>query len=191
MRSEVQISNKGKVLEGILLFNPILYKDIRGIFFESWNKKKFDDALKKNITFVQDNQSISNKGVLRGLHYQKNPYAQGKLVKCTNGKIFDVAVDIRVNSETFGQWIGVILDSEINNCLWIPEGYAHGFLTLTNKAVVSYKVNQFWMKEYESSIKWDDPTISIKWPIRNLKPLLSEKDTQAKYIEDIDQSELM
>ena len=191
MEIKVLKSNKGKILKGIILFQPKLYEDSRGIFFESWNKKEFDAALNQNISFLQDNQSTSKQGVLRGLHYQKYPYAQGKLVRCVNGKVFDVAVDIRVNSETFGQWIGITLESSINNYLWIPEGFAHGFLSLTNGAVVSYKVNQYWMREYESTIKWDDPQISINWPNINMQPLLSDKDNNAKYIYNFNEKDLL
>lgn len=175
-------SNKGEILEGILLLKPNIFQDSRGFFMESWNSKEFNYAIKKEIYFVQDNHSYSLKGVLRGLHYQFLPYPQGKLVRCISGKIFDVVVDIRKKSKTFGQWIGVTLDSVKHHQLWIPEGFAHGFLTLSNEAIVSYKTTQYWMKDYESTIKWDDPDISIDWPNIKMKPILSDKDNKSDHL---------
>ena len=184
-------SNKGEFLEGILLLRPKIFKDSRGFFMESWNSKEFNEAAKNEINFVQDNHSYSFKGVLRGLHYQFSPYPQGKLVRCLSGKIFDVAVDIRKKSKTFGQWIGVTLDSVKHNQLWIPEGFAHGFLTLSTEANVAYKTTQYWMKDYELTIKWDDPYISIDWPNINTQPILSDKDKKSDYINLIDSYKLL
>ena len=184
-------SNKGEFLEGILLIKPKIFKDSRGFFMESWNSKEFNKVTKNEIEFVQDNHSFSFKGVLRGLHYQFSPYPQGKLVRCLNGKIFDVAVDIRKKSKTFGQWIGVTLDADKHYQLWIPEGFAHGFLTLSNEANVAYKTTQYWMKDYEATIKWDDPYISIDWPNINMQPILSDKDKNSDYINLIDSYKLL
>tara|TARA_Y100001968_G_scaffold132680_1_gene121086 strand:+ start:100 stop:687 length:588 start_codon:yes stop_codon:yes gene_type:complete len=175
-------TNKGEFLEGPLLIKPNIFQDDRGSFFESWNQKTFNQSLSKEVSFNQDNLSKSSMGVLRGLHYQLYPSAQGKLVRCTSGEIFDVAVDIRNNSPTFGQWLGVDLTEFNHNQLWIPEGFAHGFLTLSEFAIVEYKVTTFWNKELERAIIWNDISIGIKWPIKNLGltlPYLSEKDSIA------------
>jgi len=190
MQFEFLKSEEGKTIEGLLLLKPEIYKDPRGFFMESWNAKEFNKVVKKDVLFIQDNHSNSVKGVLRGLHYQSNPFSQGKLIRCIKGKIFDVAVDIRESSNTFGQWVGVILDSINNYQLWIPEGFAHGFLTLSKNADVAYKTNQYWMKKYEASIRWNDPNIAIKWPLENLKPLLSEKDSKAPLFYSIDKDSL-
>jgi len=177
------MSNKGNYLDGVCLIVPKVFEDERGFFYESWNKKDFDKII--NTNFLQDNHSKSIKGVLRGLHYQLNPYSQGKLVRCTSGKVFDVAVDLRINSNTYKEWVGVELN-EINKFLiWIPKGFAHGFLTLSDKAEVQYKTTENWFKEYEKSIIWNDPTLQIKWPLdqlNGLEPLLSDKDLNANPI---------
>ena len=173
-------SKRGNYLEGLLLISPNVFEDERGFFYESWNEKKFNSVLKTK--FVQDNHSRSFKGVLRGLHYQLNPYPQGKLVRCTLGKIFDVAVDLRMNSETYREWVGIELN-EINKLqLWIPKGFAHGFLTLSDIAEVQYKTTENWSKEYEKTIIWNDQNLKIGWPIDKLdgmKPKLSNKDLSA------------
>ena len=190
MQFEFLKSKEGETIEGLLLLKPDIYKDSRGFFMESWNAKEFNKVVKKEVLFIQDNHSNSVQGVLRGLHYQSNPFSQGKLIRCIQGKIFDVAVDIRESSNTFGQWVGVILDSINNYQLWIPEGFAHGFLTLSKNADVAYKTNQYWMKRYEASIRWNDPNIAIKWPLENLKPLLSEKDSKAPLFYSINKDSL-
>ena len=190
MQFEFLKSQEGETIEGLLLLKPEIYKDSRGFFMESWNAKEFNKVVKKEVLFIQDNHSNSVQGVLRGLHYQSNPFSQGKLIRCIKGKIFDVAVDIRESSNTFGQWVGVILDSINNYQLWIPEGFAHGFLTLSKNADVAYKTNQYWMKRYEASIRWNDPNIAIKWPLENLKPLLSEKDSKAPLFYSINKDSL-
>lgn len=190
MEFATQISNKGDLLEGILLLKPKVYKDSRGLFLESWNSRDFKKTIQKEVEFVQDNHSSSLKGVLRGLHYQKSPFSQGKLIRCSHGKIFDVAVDIRKDSKTFSQWVGVILDSFNHYQLWIPRGFAHGFLTLSESAEVSYKTDQYWMQEFEESIRWDDPRISIEWPNINHEYILSDKDNKASLIDYIIQSDL-
>lgn len=161
----------------VKIFEPAVFGDERGFFFESFSQKKFDEAVGRHVDFVQDNHSKSSKGVLRGLHYQLNPYAQGKLVRCVAGAVFDVAVDIRKQSPFFGQWIGVELSSENKRQLWIPEGFAHGFLTLIDNTEFVYKTTNFYSKENERSIVWNDPSINIEWPKNEV--LLSEKDKLA------------
>ena len=152
---------KGLTIEGPLVFTPDIYSDSRGLFFESWNRKKYEENLPDTTQFVQDNHSESSQGVLRGMHYQIEPYPQGKLVRCTQGSIYDVAVDIRRDSKTFGKWGGVILSHENKKQLWIPRGFAHGFLTLSEAAEVQYKTDGFWDKDCERSIKWNDKNLNI------------------------------
>ena len=189
---------KEKII-GPLIFTPKIYADERGYFFESWNKKQFLNFIeksqeiinqKKEIAFVQDNQSFSSKNVLRGLHYQVNPYAQGKLVSCINGEIFDVVVDLRKDSPSFGRWAGLILSGTNSKQLWIPEGFAHGFLSLSEKTKVLYKTTNYWNKQSERSLKWDDPIIDIKWPLLKSSPILSKKDSIANSLNNIDKNDL-
>lgn len=168
-------------IEGVKILTPCVYGDERGFFMESWNKRDF--AQVANTTFIQDNHSRSKKGVVRGLHFQLPPHAQAKLVRCIVGSIFDVAVDIRRSSPTFGQWVGVELSAENKKQLWIPEGFAHGFVALTDYAEVFYKTNEYWHKESEGSIRWDDPTLNIQWPL-DVNPCLSEKDAVAPFFKD-------
>ncbi|EIP6096190.1 dTDP-4-dehydrorhamnose 3,5-epimerase, partial [Salmonella enterica] len=160
----------------VLIFEPKVFSDKRGFFMESFNQKVFEEAVGRKIEFVQDNHSKSTKGVLRGLHYQVEPYAQGKLVRCIAGEVFDVAVDIRKDSETFGKWVGVNISSENKRQLWIPEGFAHGFLVLSDSADFLYKTSNYYSPIHERGIVWNDPTININWPI-NIDKILSEKDT--------------
>ncbi|EAA6339334.1 TPA: dTDP-4-dehydrorhamnose 3,5-epimerase [Salmonella enterica subsp. enterica] len=160
----------------VLIFEPKVFSDGRGFFMESFNQKVFEEAVGRKIEFVQDNHSKSTKGVLRGLHYQVEPYAQGKLVRCIAGEVFDVAVDIRKDSETFGKWVGVNISSENKRQLWIPEGFAHGFLVLSDSADFLYKTSNYYSPIHERGIVWNDPTININWPI-NIDKILSEKDT--------------
>jgi dTDP-4-dehydrorhamnose 3,5-epimerase len=159
----------------VVLFEPRVFGDDRGFFFESFNQKIFKDATGLDREFVQDNHSKSSYGVLRGLHYQLAPMAQGKLVRVTQGEVFDVAVDIRKGSPTFGQWVGAILSAENKNQLWVPEGFAHGFITLSESAEFLYKTTNFYSPEHERSIAWNDPAIGIEWP-RSDQILLSAKD---------------
>ncbi|MDM8225630.1 dTDP-4-dehydrorhamnose 3,5-epimerase [Parasutterella secunda] len=168
-------------LAEVLIVEPQVFGDSRGFFMESWNKRDFSQIT--DIIFVQDNQSRSKKGVVRGLHFQLPPHAQAKLVRCVVGSIFDVAVDIRRSSPTFGQWVGVELSAENKKQLWIPEGFAHGFVALTDYAEVFYKTNEYWHKESEGSIRWDDPTLNIQWPL-DVNPCLSEKDAVAPFFKD-------
>lgn len=148
----------------VLIFEPKVFGDERGFFMESFNQKVFEDAVGRKIEFVQDNHSKSAKGVLRGLHYQLPPFAQGKLVRCVVGEVFDVAVDIRRDSETFGQWVGVNLSAENKKQLWIPEGFAHGFMTLKEDTEFCYKTTNYYHPEAEACIKWDDQFLNINWP---------------------------
>ena len=169
------------VIKDLLTLIPDVYEDDRGFFFESWNQEKFNKIVNKNVTFCQDNHSRSCYGVLRGLHYQLDPFPQGKLVRCSFGSIFDVAVDLRKNSSTYAKWGGIELNSENKKQLWIPPGFAHGFLTLSKIAEVQYKTTNFWSKECERSIKWNDPKININWfqAIKKIKPVLARKDAFA------------
>lgn len=159
----------------VVLFEPDVLSDERGFFFESHNQRIFEQATGLCPTFVQDNHSKSIKGVLRGLHYQLPPKAQGKLVRVIEGEVFDVSVDIRKNSSTFGHWVGEILTAENKKQLWIPEGFAHGFLSLSDTTVFLYKTTDYYTPELERCIRWDDPDIGVKWPIEEA-PLCSPKD---------------
>ena len=159
----------------VVLLEPKIFGDERGYFFESFNQTEFNQAIGYEVQFVQDNHSKSQKGVLRGLHYQIAPKAQGKLVRVVQGEVFDVAVDIRKDSPTFGQWVGEILSAENKRQLWIPEGFAHGFITLSDTAEFLYKTTDFYAPEYEACIAWNDKNIGINWP-NDIIPSLSSKD---------------
>ena len=161
-------------IEGLLIFEPKIFEDDRGSFFESWNEKVFKNYL-KNIKFVQDNQSISKKNCLRGLHFQDSPHAQGKLVRVIKGSVLDVAVDLRKKSKTYGQHEKVILSESNNKIFWIPEGFAHGFLSLHDGTIFSYKCTNFYNKESERTIIWNDSTLNIDWKLKS-KPQISDKD---------------
>ena len=158
----------------LILLEPSIFRDERGEFFETWRENEFADAGIKE-KFVQDNQSRSAKNVLRGLHFQTPPFAQGKLIRVVRGEVLDVAVDIRRSSPTYLKYYSVVLSEENNLQLWIPEGFAHGFLSLSNNSVVAYKCTQFYNKQSDSGIRWNDPDIGIDWGIDN--PILSEKDS--------------
>ncbi len=173
-------------LEGPLLLTPQVFADERGCFFESWNQRRFAEALGVNVDqaplFHQDNHSRSSRGVLRGLHYQLEPEPQAKLVRCVVGEVFDVAVDLRRSSISFGQWVGARLSADNHRQLWVPVGFAHGFLTLTESAEVLYKASGYWSKGCERSLRWDDPSVAIAWPLEELngaEPLLADKDGAA------------
>lgn len=167
----------------LFIIQPKVFEDDRGYFYESYSKVNFEKA-GIIAEFVQDNQSLSQKGVLRGLHFQNPPYAQGKLVRAIKGSILDVAVDIRKNSQTYGQHFDIILNETNKTMLWIPPGFAHGFLTLENDTIFSYKCTNTYNKTSEDSILWNDPTIDIKWGINN--PILSEKDKTGKLFKDFE-----
>lgn len=163
----------------VILFAPKVFGDERGFFYESFNQQAFEEITGLNPIFVQDNHSKSQQGVLRGLHYQLPPKAQGKLVRVVQGEVFDVAVDIRKNSPTFGQWVGATLSAENKQQMWIPEGFAHGFVTLSDTAEFLYKTTYYYAPEYERSIVWDDPVIGIDWLFKG-EPALSAKDQNAQ-----------
>jgi len=171
----------------VVVVEPAVFADDRGWFMESWNQARFDAGLAglglpTPRAFVQDNHSCSRAGVLRGLHYQLPPHAQGKLVRVTRGRVFDVAVDLRRTSPSFGRWVGVELSAENHQQLWVPVGFAHGFLTLSDSADVLYKASGFWSRDCERSLRWDDPDLAIDWPLQGLAgqpPLLAPKDAAA------------
>jgi dTDP-4-dehydrorhamnose 3,5-epimerase len=170
-------------LAGVLLLEPAVFKDGRGHFFESWNQRAFDAAVGRRTEFVQDNQSRSVRGVLRGLHYQL-PRPQGKLVRALRGEIFDVVVDLRRGSPTLGRWAGEVLSAENRRQLWIPEGFAHGFLALSDEAEVLYKTTDYWTREAERCIRWDDPDLAIAWPLEGAAPIVSAKDAEGVRLRD-------
>ena len=172
-------------LDEVKIFEPMVFHDERGFFFESFNKKFFQENINSKIEFVQDNHSRSSKGVLRGLHYQLDPFAQGKLVRVVTGEVFDVAVDIRVNSKNFGKWFGAKLSADNKKQLWIPRGFAHGFLTLSDSAEFLYKTTNFYDKQSERSIILNDPDINIDWG-SELRPIVSLKDKNAPFLKDAD-----
>lgn len=161
----------------VFLFTPKVFGDDRGFFYESFNARVFSEVTGLQPDFVQDNHSRSVKGVLRGLHYQLSPHAQGKLVRVVQGEVFDVAVDIRRSSPTFGKWVGAVLSAENKQQLWIPAGFAHGFITLSETAEFVYKTTDFYSAKSERCIAWNDPQIAIEWPFEG-EPLLSAKDQQ-------------
>ena len=170
-------------LQEVKIICPIIYEDNRGLFFESFNQKSFDKLINNNTNFVQDNHSMSEFNVLRGLHYQQEPFSQGKLVRVIKGEIFDVAVDIRKNSKNFKEWVGVKLSSQNKKQLWVPRGFAHGFLVLSEEAEVLYKTDNYYNKNSERSIIWNDPDLNIDWPLKE-SPYLSEKDKNANLLNE-------
>ena len=168
----------------VLIIEPRVFGDDRGFFFESFNQRQFEQAIGRSVNFVQDNHSRSAKGVLRGLHYQiKQP--QGKLVRCSQGAVYDVAVDLRQDSPTFGEWVGVELSADNKRQLWVPEGFAHGFVVLSDTAEFLYKTTDYYAPEFERCIIWNDPTIGIKWP-QQQAPALSGKDQQGSLFVNAD-----
>jgi dTDP-4-dehydrorhamnose 3,5-epimerase len=173
-------------LPEVVLLDPTVFRDERGYFFESFNQQVFDDAIGRRVAFVQDNHSRSAKGVLRGLHYQLPPHAQGKLVRVTQGAVYDVVVDIRRSSATFGRWVG----AELSDCnfrqMWIPPGFAHGFVALTDSADFLYKTTDVWVKACDRAIRWDDPAIAIDWPLPLAAPRVAAKDAAAPLLRDAD-----
>ena len=169
-------------LKGVFVLEPQVFGDARGWFMESWSQRKMHDA-GIDVQFVQDNQSFSaQKGTLRGLHYQLNPMCQAKLLRCTRGKIFDVAVDIRKGSQQYGKWVGVELSAENKKQLFIPRGFAHGFITLTDDVEVQYKADNYYAPECDGNIRWDDPDIGVEWPLKPV--ILSEKDSKAPLLKE-------
>ena len=158
----------------VIVFEPKVFRDDRGFFFESFNQKAFDAAVGKEVRFVQDNHSRSSRNVLRGLHYQIQQ-AQGKLIRVVQGEVFDVAVDLRKNSPTFGRWVGEVLSAENKKQLWVPAGFAHGFVTRSETAEFLYKTTDYYAPQFERCIRWDDPALAIDWRI-GAQPLVSDKD---------------
>ena len=173
-------------LSAVKIIEPEVFHDARGFFFESFNQQCFEKAIGRTVTFVQDNHSQSTKDVLRGLHYQLPPKAQGKLVRVVQGEVFDVAVDLRKSSPTFGQWVGEVLSAENKKQLWIPEGFAHGFLTLSETADFLYKTTDYYASQRERTIRWDDPAVAVGWPF-DYVPIISQKDGLAS---DLDSAEI-
>ena len=169
-------------IPSVLIIEPRVFGDTRGFFFESFNQRAFNQATGLDVNFVQDNHSRSSKGVLRGLHYQiQQP--QGKLIRVVRGSVFDVTVDLRKSSPTFGQWVGVELAEDNHRQLWIPPGFAHGFYVLSDSADFLYKTTDYYAPEFECSLIWNDPTIGIEWPL-NTQPIISAKDAQGKKLDD-------
>jgi len=166
-------------LPEVLIVEPRVFGDARGFFTESWNEQAFNKAVGADVRFVQDNHSRSARGVLRGLHYQLNPHTQGKLVRCVSGAVFDVAVDLRKSSPNFGRWQGVELSAENQRQLWVPPGFAHGFLVLTETADFLYKTTDYYAPQAEGCVRWNDPAIGIEWPDVGVAPLLADKDAKA------------
>jgi dTDP-4-dehydrorhamnose 3,5-epimerase len=171
-------------LPGVLVLEPKVFGDGRGFFYESFNQRAFDAAVGMHVDFVQDNHSHSVRGVLRGLHYQLPPHAQGKLVRVVHGSVFDVAVDIRKGSATYGRWVGIELTGENHKQVWIPAGFAHGFLVTSERADFLYRTTHYYAPLSEGAIRWDDPTLTIDWPIDDLRPTLSTKDQAAPLFVD-------
>ncbi|HBH4539639.1 MULTISPECIES: dTDP-4-dehydrorhamnose 3,5-epimerase [Escherichia] len=164
----------------VLIFEPKVFGDERGFFFESFNQKVFEEAVGRKVNFVQDNHSRSVKGVLRGLHFQIKPYSQAKLVRCVKGEVYDVAVDIRPESSTYCKWVGVFLSAQNKKQLWIPEGFAHGFVVVSDEAEFLYKTNNYYIPSAEGCIRWDDPALNIDWPMKTNELILSDKDKNAE-----------
>lgn len=172
-------------IDGVVIIEPRIFKDDRGYFYESFSQREFEEKVCRT-TFVQDNQSKSSYGVLRGLHFQKPPYCQSKLVRCIKGAVLDVAVDIRKGSPTFGKYVAVELTEDNHRQFFVPRGFAHGFAVLSEEAVFQYKCDNFYNKESEGSVAWNDPQLGIDWRIPAEKVLLSEKDKLSKTVADAD-----
>ena len=172
-------------IDGVLVLQPKVFGDARGFFFESFNQRAFDEAAGRHVDFVQDNHSRSARGVLRGLHFQKGAKAQGKLVRVVAGAVFDVAVDIRRASPTFGRWVGVELSADNQRQMWVPPGLAHGFLVLSESADFLYKTTEYYSPQDEGAVRWDDPDLAIAWPDLGEAPRLSAKDTAAQALRDL------
>ena len=176
--------NRTKI-DGVYIIEPKVFGDNRGYFMETYNKEQLDEV-GFNMTFVQDNESKSNKGVLRGLHFQRK-HSQGKLVRVTKGEVFDVAVDLRAGSPTYGHWEGVVLNDENKKQFYIPGGFAHGFLVLSDEAIFNYKCTHLYSPEYDGGVIWNDPDINIEWPLDRIENiLLSEKDKVHPNLKDLD-----
>lgn len=172
-------------IKGVWVIEPRVFDDARGYFFEAWKQADFDEHIGRHVEFIQDNESKSSYGVLRGLHYQKGEFSQAKLVRVIKGRVLDVAVDIRKSSPTFGKYVAVELSEQNKRQLFIPRGFAHGFLVLSDEAIFTYKVDNVYAPQHEASIKWNDKTIAVNWPIDESEVLTSEKDLlKARALED-------
>jgi dTDP-4-dehydrorhamnose 3,5-epimerase len=169
-------------LPEVLIIQPRVFGDERGFFFESFNQRAFDDAVGRHVEFVQDNHSRSQRGVLRGLHYQLPPHAQGKLVRVASGRVYDVAVDMRRSSATFGRWVGTELTADERHQLWVPAGFAHGFVVLSELADVLYKTTDYYAPAAEASVRWNDQQLAIAWPDPGVPIRLSDKDRTAQFL---------
>ncbi len=189
----VKSSNK-LIIDGPLILIPEKFSDKRGYFYESWNSNNFNKAINREISFVQDNHSKSIFGVIRGLHFQNKLNAQAKLIRVISGNIIDIIVDLRTNSSTFKEWASININKKNRKQIWIPEGFAHGFITISKNAEINYKANNYWNKESERTIIWNDKDLNINWNLKNLKlknPILSDKDLIAKSFIDLErESEL-
>ena len=172
-------------IEGLVIIDPTVFGDNRGYFLESYNEKEFKKVI-GNVSFVQDNESKSSKGVLRGLHFQKSPFAQAKLVRCIEGKVLDVVVDIRKNSKTYGQYFTTELSGDNKKQVFIPRGFAHGFLVLSELAIFAYKVDNTYEPEYDAGIRWNDPIVNIQWGLSESEVQVSEKDAQLPFFTEFD-----
>ena len=198
MPAESLCNTAGQPIDGPLLFTPQVFGDERGFFYESWNERRFrsdlvatgvPDKEAEAIKFRQDNHSRSSRGVLRGLHFQVPPEPQGKLVRCSVGTIFDVAVDLRRGSPSYGQWVGTELSDKNHRQLWVPVGFAHGFLALSELAEVQYKASGFWSRNCERSLLWNDPALQIAWPLERVggqEPILAAKDESAPSLAELE-----
>jgi dTDP-4-dehydrorhamnose 3,5-epimerase len=171
-------------IDGLLVLEPKVFGDARGFFLESYNAREFDRAVGAEVRFVQDNHSRSSRGVLRGLHYQLPPHAQGKLVRVVQGAVFDVAVDLRPGSSTYGRWFGTELSSDNHRMMWLPPGLAHGFLVLSDAADFLYKTTAYYAPSAERCLRWNDPTLAIRWPDAGGPPILSPRDADAPLLAD-------
>jgi dTDP-4-dehydrorhamnose 3,5-epimerase len=169
----------------ILVFEPDVFEDQRGFFFESFNQSQFENVIGRKITFVQDNHSKSIKGVVRGLHFQLPPKEQGKLIRVIQGQIYDVAVDLRKKSPTFGQWVGEVLSAANKKQIWIPEGFAHGFITLSDDSEILYKATDFYSPNHEQCLIWNDPEINVRWPHTKDNYIFSDKDKKGKALSEL------
>tara|TARA_B110000208_G_scaffold142994_1_gene172500 strand:+ start:1327 stop:1881 length:555 start_codon:yes stop_codon:yes gene_type:complete len=173
-----------KILD-VIIIEPTVFGDERGYFLESYNQKKFEEVVEK-ISFVQDNESKSSKGVLRGFHFQKPPFEQAKLVRCIEGKVLDVAVDIRKNSKTYGQHVAVLLSGKNKRQLFVPRGFAHGFLVLSDSATFAYKVDNTYAPEFEAGIRWNDKELNIQWGMENGEVMVSKKDAELPFFSEFE-----
>lgn len=194
MKIETVKSSNNLLIDGPLILIPEKFSDKRGYFYESWNSKTFNKTINREISFVQDNHSKSIFGVIRGLHFQNKLNAQAKLIRVISGNIIDIIVDLRTNSSTFKEWASININKKNRKQIWIPEGFAHGFITISKNAEINYKTNNYWVKEAERTIIWNDKDLNINWNLKNFNlknPILSDKDLIAKSFIDLEsESEL-